>query len=285
MPSKPSKKTTNELWAACGNECANPKCNTKVIKIDAAKQTITRIGEVAHILGNNKGSNRYDEKQSDEERHSFSNLLILCPRCHRENPDGIDIPQNEARFPPALLKRWREGHLDKIHTLDDRNWICYPNSATEFSKGVSTTYKYWIDQSGAAQLYSAEQLAIVTKLFPLTISFSQIQQILKIIDATKGAPIDPSHQTMNDAVIHSLYQELNSLKVNGEYGWGGYLASTLQVAQDVTLGELFLMMVDNGLRDREKHVADGKAQLAALAKNTNPAPISTTIEPPKPKKG
>lgn len=285
MPRRPSRKTTNELWALCGNECANPECNTKVIKIDTAKQTITRIGEVAHILGNNKGSNRYDKKQSDEERHSFLNLLILCPRCHRENPDGIDIPKNEARFPPALLKQWRESHLNKIHTLYDRNWICYPNSATEFSNGVSTTYKYWIDRSGAAQLYSAEQLAIVTKLFPLTISFSQIHKILTIIGDTKGVPVDPSYQTMNDAIINVLYEELNSLETDAKNGWIGYLASTMQVAQDITLGELFLMMANNGLRDREKHVAYGKAQLAALAKDTNPAPVSTRVEPSTIKKG
>lgn len=282
MPTRPSKHTANILWGSCGNECANPDCSESVLRIDKTTKEIEKLGEIAHIKGAKPNSNRYDANQTDEQRHGYDNLLILCKKCHREQPDGVDIPQNEFRFSHKLLTEWKTSHIDKLEQLNDRNWICFPNSAHLFNDGVSTSVKYWIDQQGRAQLYNAEQLAIVDQLFPLTSSFSQINSMLKQIEGTQGKPIDPSHQTMNDAVIGSLYSELQRVAKKDEYGWIGYLSETMMIAQDVTLGELQAMMVKDGLKNKESLRKQGVELLKEKSSNTDPLPKYTKVEPSQP---
>ena len=278
---RPSKATANKLWALCGNECANPACNETVFEIGSVVGStdinINKKGKIAHINGAKPGSNRYLPSQADEDRHGFNNLLILCDKCHTNQPDGIDVPLNENRFPAELLQKWRKTHLTKVRGLNDRNWICYPNVAIEFRDGVSTKTQYWIDFKGHPQLYTAEQLAIVNQLFPLTLSFSQIQSMIKMIIDTKGEPIDPSFQTMNDAVIRQLFQETQRIESN-DYGWIGYLTETMQIAQDITLGEIFLMMVQDGLKNKDHHVKQGHCLLKEKAKLVNPLPEELQVE-------
>ena len=67
------------LWAKSGNRCA--MCNNTLV-IDHHASSSCPIGEQAHIKGDKPGSARYDSDQSDIERNSYSNLILLCPTCH-----------------------------------------------------------------------------------------------------------------------------------------------------------------------------------------------------------
>ena len=272
MSNRPSKNTANLLWATCGNECANPDCSTSVLEIDKAKGEIEKIGEIAHIKGARPGSNRYDANQTDQERHHYDNLLILCPACHTQQPDGIDIPDNENRFPHELLTEWKYSHLEKIRFLNDRNWICNPNSAVISQDGISFSVKYWVDQTGKPQLFTPEQLTIVEQLFKLHLSFSQLSGMLRTIEGTEGKPIDPSFQTLNDAAIGSLYRDLRRLPSFESYGWIGYLSESLQIAQDITLGELHTMWVQDGLAKKDELRKRGKEMLRKKAGSVDPKP-------------
>lgn len=42
----------------------------------------TLLGQVCHIRGAKPGSPRHDYTQSDADRHSYSNLILLCPNHH-----------------------------------------------------------------------------------------------------------------------------------------------------------------------------------------------------------
>ena len=281
MPTRPSQATTDRLWGLAGGECAHPQCEAEILNIDEKEgesSVITKVGRVAHIHGSKKGSNRWLETQTDDERHGFDNLLILCGPHH----DIVDNKDNEERYPAELLRRWKQQHLEKVRLTRDRNWICHPNSATLFNDGISTQTTYWIDQQGRPRLYTSEQLAVINQLQPLVWDISRIQQILKQLEDTQGKPDDPSHQTMNDAIVGQLYRDVRHIKKN-DYGWIGYLTETMQVAQDVTLGELFLMMIKNGLADREKHVQEGYRLLRDKAAQTDPLPKSTVVKPPEDK--
>lgn len=277
MPNRPSKNTTNLLWATSDGTCSNPSCLNSVLHFDHTSEILEKLGEVAHIKGNNPGSNRYDENQPDSERHHFDNLIILCPNCHTTQPDGIDIPNNEARFPIELLYEWKSKQIESIKQRNDRNWICNPNSALLFQNGTSTKVKFWVDREGNPRLYTPEQLAIVEHLFHLNLSFSQLSSLLAQIESTKGAPIDPSHQTMNDAAIGSLFRDLQHLPKVGGYGWIGYLSETLLMAQDITLGELHLMLVEDGLAKREQLRQQGLEKLRDKAAEVDPEPCVTII--------
>ena len=74
----PSDKTVKRLFALSRNRCAYPKCETPIVHPSG-----TVVGEVCHIKAQNTGGPRFDPQQSDEARHSFENLILLCGVHHR----------------------------------------------------------------------------------------------------------------------------------------------------------------------------------------------------------
>ena len=77
-PTYPSVKTLKRLFALSGNRCAFLQCTVPLIK------NSTVVGEVCHIKAAKPGGPRYDVNQTDEERHDFSNLILLCGNHHAE---------------------------------------------------------------------------------------------------------------------------------------------------------------------------------------------------------
>jgi hypothetical protein len=75
---EPSEKTVRRLFALSGNFCAFPGCLLPVVENAG---TIT--GEICHIKAKSKDGPRYDESQTDEQRHAFENLILLCRRHHK----------------------------------------------------------------------------------------------------------------------------------------------------------------------------------------------------------
>ena len=61
-----------------GNHCAMEDCENPLI--DPKFGTV--VGKVCHIKGDRPGAKRFDPAQTDAERHSFANLILLCPVCH-----------------------------------------------------------------------------------------------------------------------------------------------------------------------------------------------------------
>lgn len=69
--------TVKRLFAVSGNQCAYPDCSAPLVE-----PTGTVTGEIAHIKAANKNGPRYDKNQSEDERHEFGNLILLCSRHH-----------------------------------------------------------------------------------------------------------------------------------------------------------------------------------------------------------
>lgn len=82
----PSEKTIKRLFALSGNICAFPGCQLPVVE---SAGTIT--GEICHIKASSKGGPRFDPLQSENERHDFANLILLCGRHHKVIDDQPDI--------------------------------------------------------------------------------------------------------------------------------------------------------------------------------------------------
>ena len=61
-------------------------------------------GEVCHIKAQSTGGPRFDSKQSDEARHAFENLLLLCSVHHRIVDDRQDT------YTVELLAEMKEMH-------------------------------------------------------------------------------------------------------------------------------------------------------------------------------
>lgn len=75
---EPSIPTIKRLFAASGNKCAFPRCTTPLVDKMSGKVT----GRICHINASNQRGPRYDPDQTDEERHGFDNLILMCPIHH-----------------------------------------------------------------------------------------------------------------------------------------------------------------------------------------------------------
>jgi hypothetical protein len=78
-PKEPSRPTMKRLFALSGNLCAFPKCSTPLV--DPQSRSI--VGEICHIKGEKSGASRYDAGQTNEQRHGFDNLILLCNVHHK----------------------------------------------------------------------------------------------------------------------------------------------------------------------------------------------------------
>ena len=74
----PSVSTIKHLFALSGNQCAFPKCPLPLVDDMTGKVT----GRICHIKARSVGGPRFDPTQNSEQRHDFSNLLLLCPIHH-----------------------------------------------------------------------------------------------------------------------------------------------------------------------------------------------------------
>ncbi len=110
--------TVKRLFALSGNECAFPNCTQKIVN-DNREDFTTQI---CHIEAAEPGGQRYNAGQTDDDRRSFENLLLLCPNHHVETNDTnvytVDIlrgmkKEHEAKM---LQKVSTEGILNKYPT-------------------------------------------------------------------------------------------------------------------------------------------------------------------------
>ena len=103
-------KSIKLLWSNAAGRCSFEGCNERLTVGQAAEFAPYTLGEMAHIKGNKPGSNRYDASQSDEERDSYGNLILLCPTHHTL----IDKPENESSYTVEKLHEMKIKHEASI---------------------------------------------------------------------------------------------------------------------------------------------------------------------------
>jgi hypothetical protein len=99
-PKEPSRPTVKRLFAVSGNLCAFPKCSTPLV--DPKSGSI--IGEICHIKGEKSGAARYDAAQTNEQRHGFGNLFLLCNVHHKI------VDDDETAYTVERLLQMKEQH-------------------------------------------------------------------------------------------------------------------------------------------------------------------------------
>lgn len=72
-----SRSTLKRLCMLSQNRCAFSGCKDVL-----SEPTGTITGDVCHIRAASKKGARFDPHQSDEARHSFSNLVLMCVKHH-----------------------------------------------------------------------------------------------------------------------------------------------------------------------------------------------------------
>lgn len=72
---EPARSVVKRLFALSGNCCAFPDCSLPIVEDSG---TVTGI--ICHIRAKRRGGPRFDPKQTDEQRHAFENLILMCAR-------------------------------------------------------------------------------------------------------------------------------------------------------------------------------------------------------------
>ena len=88
----PTLKTLKALFARSGNQCAFPDCSQALVN-----HKNQFIGQLCHIETAMPGGSRYNERQTDEERRRYENLLLLCYPHHIETNDCDEFPVEKLR--------------------------------------------------------------------------------------------------------------------------------------------------------------------------------------------
>lgn len=102
MRKKISDTTLKELFALSGNICAFPGCNQKLFE-----DNHNLIGQICHIEAANRDGARYNPNQSEEERASFDNLIVLCATHHLVTNDC-------SKYPVEKLKEIKKRHEERF---------------------------------------------------------------------------------------------------------------------------------------------------------------------------
>ncbi|MCX5634572.1 MAG: hypothetical protein NTW55_01840 [Planctomycetota bacterium] len=95
----PSDSVIKHLFALSHNICAFPNCDIAFVQ-----QTGPVTGKVCHIKGRRPDSLRYDPNQTEKERNSFENLILLCS-VHHDIIDG-----QSDKFTVEALQEMKRKH-------------------------------------------------------------------------------------------------------------------------------------------------------------------------------
>ena len=167
----PTPKTVKRLFALSGNNCAFPDCPNSLVD---GKGNV--IGEICHIEAAEKEGERYNSKQTDEQRRSFENLILLCANHHIETNDI-------KTYKVSVMQKMKDDHekkfLKKKMTVSDeivnKAIENYNNfyTQTNTNSGAGVQFN---NQSGTQNITynnfqsEKEELTIIEELFNHVIS-------------------------------------------------------------------------------------------------------------------
>ncbi|WP_461640542.1 SAVED domain-containing protein [Labilibaculum euxinus] len=103
------EKIKLELWIKSAGRCEFSGCNEPVWYNDLTLSD-GNFAEVAHIIGASEDGPRGSE-DSGNLQQEFSNLMLLCRKCHKE------IDDNEDKYSVKLLRTWKKEHEDRISLI------------------------------------------------------------------------------------------------------------------------------------------------------------------------
>ena len=98
--------TRLKLWVKAAGRCEFHGCNEPVWRNNLTLSD-GNFGEVAHIIGSSEDGPRGSEESADL-RIAYSNLMLLCPRCH------IEIDRDPNKYSSELLHQWKQDHEKRI---------------------------------------------------------------------------------------------------------------------------------------------------------------------------
>ena len=105
----PTPSTIKKLFAYSGNQCTIPDCREFLVD-----ETGAMLGKIAHIHAAEKGSARFREDMTNEQRRAFDNLMLVCGKHH----DIIDYPENVETYKPEVLRKYKAEHEGRFRSAE-----------------------------------------------------------------------------------------------------------------------------------------------------------------------
>jgi hypothetical protein len=175
--SGPTVATVKRLFAVSGNQCAFPKCRVPLVDPPSGKVT----GRICHIKGRRPGSPRYDSQQTDTERHSFENLILMCPTHH----DIIDA--DEESYTVERLQRIKATHEAAHPRVSEPtgNVVQQLLAAIEGNVVIDGSIIFTHNQMGGQVAHSIINVGPQ----PRHLSAEQRRAMLPFLEKLKGCPV------------------------------------------------------------------------------------------------
>jgi hypothetical protein len=130
--------TKGALFEMARGTCHYPGCETPTIVFVKEGQPSINV-QVAHIEGAEKGSARYNESMTNEERRSYPNLLLLCIPHH----DLVDNKEPD-QYTVELLRKWKASRelattgadAEELHSIREETLAAAMEAAIKSSRRV-----------------------------------------------------------------------------------------------------------------------------------------------------
>jgi len=106
MRKQVATKIVRALFARSGNRCAFTDCDNVLIKHD-----VLYVGKIAHIEAAESGGPRYNPRQTDDERRSYDNLMLLCHEHH------VEIDDDVSKYNLPVLRDMKRAHEKTVGAL------------------------------------------------------------------------------------------------------------------------------------------------------------------------
>ncbi len=117
--------TRLKLWVKAAGMCEFPGCDEPVWRNNLTLRD-GNFGEVAHIIGSSKDGPRGSDESTDLQV-AYSNLMLLCQRCHKEIDDDTD------RYSVELLRQWKQEHEERIEIQISHSGDIYKSTVVLFT--------------------------------------------------------------------------------------------------------------------------------------------------------
>ncbi|MEZ8223750.1 hypothetical protein AB6C43_06900 [Vibrio splendidus] len=264
----PKVETIRALFARSGNQCAFPGCTHPMVNL---KQKF--VGQICHIEAAMPQGERYNTEQSDEERRSYDNLVLLCYQHHIETDDT-----NE--YTVQKLKQIKFCHESNFLKSD------FKINESELYKLTTEMERYWshVERLNSSE-HAMEELAfrVTTQndyklLFSSAInSVDRIEELLERLQASNDSLDSDFYkfiekQDVDSTVLKKLSYSCSPFDLRS---WEDFTLSKpnnlMQIridllAIEVSYLELYLKTNSNDLSAREA-LKLAKTKLADLAQN------------------
>lgn len=105
-------KTRIFLFVRAGGRCQFDGCNRYLIEHHLTK-TDGIFGQMAHIWAFADSGPRAHKKLDGQAVHALSNLMLLCPGCHKL------VDDDPAQYTAEVLRKHKKTHEDRVFMLTD----------------------------------------------------------------------------------------------------------------------------------------------------------------------